>query len=59
VRPPPDDRRNDLVKRFFEREFQSLTPEDWRNDPFIACILISLAQRLVRNKQPANVYSVG
>ncbi|CAJ0543861.1 Ff.00g039630.m01.CDS01 [Fusarium sp. VM40] len=56
VRPSHDNRPNDPVKRLFERKFQSVTPEDWRNDPFIVCILISLAQRLVRKKQLAKVY---
>lgn len=58
VRPSHDNRPNDPVKRLFERKFQSVTPEDWRNDPFIVCILISLAQRLVRKKQLAKVHFV-
>ncbi|KAL4721764.1 hypothetical protein ACLX1H_011258 [Fusarium chlamydosporum] len=35
---------NEAVERIYERRLSGITPEDWRNDPYLVCLLLSLAQ---------------
>ncbi|KAF9770115.1 hypothetical protein IL306_012366 [Fusarium sp. DS 682] len=40
----PRGRNNDPVKRLYDRRLRNVTPDDWRNDPYLVCLLLSLAQ---------------
>ncbi|KAG5755825.1 hypothetical protein H9Q70_001613 [Fusarium xylarioides] len=41
---PPRGLDNDPVQQKYDARYRKLTPEDWRQDPYLVCILLSLAQ---------------
>ncbi|KAF4945297.1 hypothetical protein FGADI_12037 [Fusarium gaditjirri] len=41
---PPRGLNNDPVQRKYDIRYHMVAPKDWRHDPFLVCILLSLAQ---------------
>ncbi|EXA51195.1 hypothetical protein NW761_000128 [Fusarium oxysporum] len=41
---PPRGLNNDPVQRKYDARYRMVAPEDWRHDPYLVCILLSLAQ---------------
>ncbi|KAH6949534.1 hypothetical protein DER45DRAFT_649933 [Fusarium avenaceum] len=44
VKPAPRGQINNPVKRLHDHKFRRVTPPDWRNDPYIFCVLLTMAQ---------------
>ncbi|RGP59251.1 hypothetical protein FSPOR_11468 [Fusarium sporotrichioides] len=42
--PAPCGLKNEAVERIYNRRLSNITPADWRNDPYMVCLLLSLAQ---------------
>ncbi|KAM0427680.1 hypothetical protein ACHAQK_011944 [Fusarium lateritium] len=51
-------RANGPVKRLIARKIQRVTPEDWRKDPYIICLLLAMAQQQWRKGLKVDVYQV-
>ncbi|KAF9776052.1 hypothetical protein IL306_005808 [Fusarium sp. DS 682] len=44
ARPGPGGLINEPVQRIFDHRLKDITPKNWLHDPFLACVLLSLAQ---------------
>ncbi|KAF4332763.1 hypothetical protein FBEOM_13412 [Fusarium beomiforme] len=44
ARPGPGGLMNEPVQHIFDIRLKEITPENWLNDPFLVCVLLSLAQ---------------
>jgi hypothetical protein len=42
--PGPGGVNNDPFQRICDIKYRQVTPADWRHDPYIVCLLLSLAQ---------------
>ncbi|KAH6973874.1 hypothetical protein BKA56DRAFT_592675 [Ilyonectria sp. MPI-CAGE-AT-0026] len=60
-RPHPGRGNNGPVRRMYRRKLSKVTPQQWSRDPYLLCILLSLAQsqaRMSRLPQPS-IFVVG
>ncbi|KPM42074.1 hypothetical protein AK830_g4475 [Neonectria ditissima] len=59
-RPHPQKGYNGPVRRLCQRKLSKVTPQIWSQDPYLVCIMLSMAQSLARKPRPAQpgVYMV-
>jgi hypothetical protein len=58
VKPAPRGQINNPVKRLYDHKIRRVTPPDWRNDPYIVCLLLTMAQDSWRTSQRTGSYPV-
>ncbi|WZH50196.1 uncharacterized protein QYS62_011440 [Fusarium acuminatum] len=56
VKPAPRGQINNPVKRLYDHKIRRVTPPDWRNDPYIVCLLLTMAQDSWRTSQRTGSY---
>jgi hypothetical protein len=60
ARPHPGDGHNYPVGRLFQKRLSQITPVEWKEDPYLLCILLSITQLQKRVLSSSNltVYTV-
>lgn len=58
VRRGPRGISNSSVQRISNLKVKRVTPDDWRKDPYILCLLLSMAQGSWRKEQRKELYLV-
>ncbi|KJZ74892.1 hypothetical protein HIM_05801 [Hirsutella minnesotensis 3608] len=49
ARLPPVGRHNEAGERLSRKKLSKVTPEEWSRDPYLVCLVLSLAQRQARS----------